>query len=268
MGNKETIKKFLGGLMIGGLLLGGTGFALAANAADTSSTSSSNTTINGPRMPGMKNMNSELMQSVFDSLVSSGTITQAQVDQILAKEKQLETERQKMREQRENMTQAERQANRKENKPEKAKMFTQLVNDGTINQEQADAIRTAMHEKMAAQRQVELNSAVSGLVEKNVINTEQSTAILSKLTEMQTARQAQMEAMREMAPEQRQTYMKANKPQKVNPFDELVAAGTLTQGQADEVSKALGHFKSGKGMLQGRGNCEGGFRGCLKEDIK
>ena len=271
MGNKDTMKRFIGGLMIGGLLLGGGGFALASTT-DTGAGTATNAanSIGGPRVPGMKGLNSDLMLSVLDSLVSAGTINQTQADQIIAKEKDLVAEHESMKEKMnsmketiKNMTQAERDAYREQNKPARVDAFTQLVNDGIITQAQADSIRAAFEEKMAAQRQENLSTALNGLVEKNVINSDQSTAILNKLTEIQTARQAQMEATKGMTKEQRQAYFEANKPEKVNPLAELVTAGTITQAQADEIAKVI-PFSGGKGMgmHQGRTNGGGGFGKC------
>jgi|GEM_PF-1449954 len=271
MDNKDTMKRFIGGLMIGGLLLGGGGFALASTT-DTGAGTATNaaTSIGGPRVPGMKGLNSDLMLSVFDSMVSAGTINQTQADQIIAKEKDLVAEHESMKEKMnsmketiKNMTQAERDAYREQNKPARADAFTQLVNDGIITQAQAVSIRAAFEEKMAAQRQENLSTALNGLVEKNVINSDQSTAILNKLTENQSARQAQMDATKDMTKEQRQAYFEANKPEQVNPLAELVTAGTITQAQADEIAKVI-PFGGGKGMgmHQGRGNGAGGFGNC------
>ena len=266
MSNKDTMKRFVGGLMIGGLLLGGGGFALAAATDDNAGTQTSCTTaISGPRMPGMKGMNSELLQPILNSLVSAGTITQEQVNQILDKEKQMDIERQNMREQMQNMTQAEREAYRVQNKPERADMFTQLVTDGIMTQEQVDAIQAAIHDKMTAERQEQLSTVLSGLVEKNLITNDQSTAILNKITELQNARQDQMQSIRDMTPEQREAYSNTNKLEKVNPLAELVTDGTITQAQADEIAKVM-PFGGGKGMgmQQGRGNGGGRCGQCAQ----
>lgn len=270
MGNKDTMKRFIGGLMIGALLLGGGGLALAATTDDSASVSSNSTsTIGGPRMPGMLGMNSEQLQSILGSLVSANTITQEQADQIMAKQKQLIADRQTMREQMKNiignmknMTQAERQAARDQTKPERVDIFTQLVNDGTITQAQVDSIRAAFQDKMAAERQEQLGTALNGLVDKNVINSEQSAAILKKLTEIHTERQAQMEATKDMTKEQRQAYFGANRPGKENPLAELVTSGTLTQAQADQVAQSIPLGGKGMGMHEGRGNGAGGPGKC------
>jgi len=261
--------KFLGGLLIGGLLLGGGSFALAgSDEAAAENQTNSALKINGPKMPGMQKINSEVTQSVIESLVSAGTLTQAQADQIQAKEKQLESDRKAEIEKIKAMTQEERKAYCQQNKPQRIDLFTQLVADGTLTQEQVDAIKTATRTKMQEQMQEKLKTALSGLVEKNVISNDQSTAILNQLETFQASRQAQMESVKDMTKEQRQEYMKANRPNKINPLAELVTAGTITQAQADEVLKAIPFSKGNKGMHQGRGNGERGLKGLRQQGVR
>ena len=268
MNRKETIMKFLGGLLIGGLLLGGGGFALAgSDDATAENQTNSALKINGPKMPGMQKINSEITQSVIESLVSAGTLTQAQADQIQAKEKQLESDRKAQIEKIKAMTQEERKSYCEQNQPPRIDLFTQLVADGTLTQEQVDAIKTATRTKMQEQMQEKLKTALSGLVEKNVISNDQSTAILNQLETFQASRQAQMESVKDMTKEQRQEYMKANKPNKINPLAELVTAGTITQTQADEVLKAIPFSKGNNGMHQGRGNGERGLKGLRQQGV-
>jgi hypothetical protein len=277
MDRKEMMKKLLGGLLIGGLVLGGGGLALAgSNDASTSGQSSSTAPVHGTRMPGMGKINSEINQSILDSLVSADTLSQTQADTILAQAKQQETDRQAQMEKMQSMTQAERETYCQANKPEKVDLLAQLVTNATINQAQADAIQTATQAKMQEQQQAGRDNALNGLVGKAVITSDQATAIKDQLTKFETTRQAQMQAsqgmtqaerqvqmenMKSMTAAQRQAYMEANKPEMVNPLAELVTAGTLTQAQADQVSKALHFIQGGQGMHRGSGKGEGGMRG-------
>jgi hypothetical protein len=278
MEKDEMIKKVLGGLLIGGILLGGGGFALAANDnTSASSQSSAIAPIHGTRMPGMGKMKPESMQSVLDSLVSAGTLTQAQADAILAQEKARETERQVQMEKMQSMTQAERKTYCQDDKyAGGVDLFTQLVNDGTINQAQADAIQSANRAKMQTQRQGVLSESLNALVAQDVITNDQASAIQiqldkfesSRTAEMQAGqgrnaqeRQARMETMQSMTQAERQAYREANRPQIVNPLSELVTAGTLTQAQADQVAQAIPLMQGGIGMHHVPGNRGGGMRG-------
>jgi polyhydroxyalkanoate synthesis regulator phasin len=259
----------LGGLLIGGMLLGGGSLALASNDNATGSQSGATTQVCGSeKFGGRGPVNSTEMQPVLDGLVTAGTLTQTQAEQIQSEIQQLDSERQTQRDQMQSMTQEERQAERDkmqnmteeerqayfgQNGPAKQDLFTTLVSEGILTQEQADAIRTAMQSKMQEQRQAQLNTALSTLVEKGNIDSAQSTAILDKLAEVQNTRQQEMAAMSKLTPEERQAQMQANKPERINPLADLVTAGTLTQAQADAVQQAIGHFGGSQGDQGPRG---------------
>jgi len=251
MGSRIKMSRIIGGLLIGGLLLGGTSLAAADNTASSSApVNEMRAGMFGKMGPGPCDFDGAGMQSVLNNLVASNQITQAQADQIIARQKQLQTERQQLREKMRDMTKAERETLRKQNRAEKVDLLTQLVTEGTITQEQADAIKTAMRDQRATRQQERLSAALNGLVEKNVISSEQSIAIVSKMTAMMNDRQAEMEKMRGMTAEQRRQYMKDNRP--ANPLAELVTSGVLTQEQADQVQTVLGHPGKGEGMHRGQ----------------
>jgi len=266
MSTPTTMQKVLGGLAIGGMLLGGGSLALAGSDNPTGSQSGAAQRICGSeKHGGMGLENSTEMQSVLDGLVSAGTLTQAQVDQLQSKTLQLEGDRQAQRDQMQGMTQEERQGYFEQNSPAKQDLFTTLISEDTLTQEQAKAIRTAVQSKMQEQRQAQLSISLSTLVEKGSINTDQSNAILNKLAEVQNTRQQEMAAMSKLTPEERQAQMQANKPGHVNPLADLVTADILTQAQADDVQQAIGHFGGRQNDLgpkgQGPGHGGKGFNG-------
>ncbi len=255
MGSKIKMSRIIGGLLIGGLLLGGTSLAVADNSDSTSApVSEIRAGMFGKMGHGARGLDGAGLQSVLTTLVASDQITQAQADQIVARQKQLQTERQQQREQMRDMTKAERETLREQNRAEKADLLTQLVTEGTITQEQADAIKNAMGDQRSTQQQERLSTALKGLVEKNVISSQQSTAIVNKMTAMMNDRKAEMEKMRDMTAEQRRQYKLENCP--ANPLAELVASGVLTQAQADQIQTALGHpgqgSSAGEGMHRGQ----------------
>jgi hypothetical protein len=249
--DQKTVKKLLSGFLIGGLLLG-SGVAVLADtdATEVSSQPNGNLPIHGLKMPGMQQANQELMQSILNGLVNDGTLTQAQCDEIIAKTTQLDADRKAEMKKITEMTQSERDAYRQENKTDKTQktdLYTQLVNDGTITSEQAQSIKIAVQNKMASQRQTQLQTTLSGLVDKGSISSEQSVAILEKIAQEDTTRKAAMEKMKAMTKEEREANKQENKSEKIGRFSDLVTAGTLTQAQADEVSQALGKGSGQKG---------------------
>jgi hypothetical protein len=265
--NREQMKKLIGGLLIGGLMLGGGSFALAGtDATGTSTQANSTPPIHGPKMPGGERFGPGLNQTVIDALVTNGTLTQTQADLIKAKETQMAAARQTQMDTIKAMTKEERQAYRDQNKTGKVGLFQQLINDGSFTQAQVDTIQTAIRANMVAQREASLNTALSGLVGNNVITSDQSSAILEKINAEGTARQAQMAATKDMTQAERNAYRQNNKPEKVDMFAALVTSGTLTQTQADQVSKAL-HFQGGKDNQQGSGNGGKGFNGSCQKGV-
>jgi polyhydroxyalkanoate synthesis regulator phasin len=264
MKNQKPITKLLSGLLVGGLLMG-TGVIALAGTNDTGASSQANGTppIHGPKMPGRQQANPELMQSIINGLVSDGTLTQTQGDAIIAKITQLDTNRKAEMEKIKAMTQSERDAFRQDNKTEKTQKtnpLAALVTAGTLTQAQADAISQTLGKghgqkgpiengtKMSPEdRQAQLTAKLSSLVEKGTITSDQSATILEKIAQEDTARKAEMEKTKDMTQAERKTYLQENKTNKNNTLAELVTAGTLTQAQADEVSKVFGNRNGQKG---------------------
>jgi polyhydroxyalkanoate synthesis regulator phasin len=237
MKNPMRMKKFIGGLVIGGLLLGGGGLALATgNSSGSTDTIQPSKPICGPRMAGMKAINSELMQSVWADLVAGGTLTQEQVDQIQAKQKEGRSERLQWWQ---GVKKAIVGKNQEMTRPSKQNLLAQMVSDGVITQTQADAIQAAVKAKATAQRQERLQTVLDQLIADKIINSEQAAAVKTQLIQQQADRQEQRAKLRSMTPEQRKAFRQENKPAKINPLADLVANGTITQDQADQVMKAL-----------------------------
>ncbi len=265
MDNIERMQKLVGGLLIGGLIIGGGSFALAGSETAGANTQTRSTAaIHGQKMPGGQKFGPGLNQTVIDTLVANGTLTQAQVDLIKAKQNEMDAARQTQMDTMKDMTKEERQAFREQNKPEKINLFQQLINDGIFTQAEVDTIQAAMRANMEAQRETSLTTALNALVENNVITSDQSYAILEKINAQEAARQAEMGAAKDMTQAERKAYRQNNKTEKTSIFAELVTAGTLTEDQADQVSKAL-HFQGENGKHQGTGNGNKGGRGSCEQ---
>ena len=263
----------MGGLLIGGLLLGGSGLALAGS--DDTGKSAAQQSFRGIIGKRMGIINSEIIQSVLDELVSKGTLSQEQANKITALAEQRETERETMRSEMANMTWEERQAERQKIRNDRVGIWEQLIAENTITQEQLDAIRDGIQSEHHAQRQADLEEALKALVANGVINNDQSAAIKSKLAAFEDEHQAQIQAragvsaedrqaeldkIRNMNEQERRAYMQANRPDS-NPIDQLVSEGVLTQSQAQQVRQALHPGLGDKGMNRGSGHFRGGVGG-------
>jgi polyhydroxyalkanoate synthesis regulator phasin len=260
MADSKTVKKLISGLLMGGLLLGSSAAVLAdTDAADSSSKSNANRPIHGPKMPGMQKANPQLMQSVLNELVRGGTITQAQSDAITARITQLDASRKAEMEKIKDLPPTERKAYLQENKTLRTNPLVELVTAGTLTQVQADAISQALGkgqrgsldrgpEMNPEQMKSQFNARLSSLVEQGTITSDQSAAILALIAQQDADRKAEMEKIKDMTPTERKAYLQENKTLRTNPLAELVAAGTLTQAQADEVAKIFARGNASQGM--------------------
>lgn len=84
------------------------------------------------------------MKSKLQNLVSNGTLTSTQSDAIINQINSQAEQRQAEMDKVKSMTQEERQAYFQQNQPEKANELKSLVDDGTLTQEQADAVVKAL----------------------------------------------------------------------------------------------------------------------------
>ncbi|MEN6391580.1 MAG: hypothetical protein ABFD04_14300 [Syntrophomonas sp.] len=221
---KFGAKKITALLLAGIISIIGAGIAFAVEQSNSQPNAHK---VHAPKLNPEKM--SAIYQSVLESLVSAGTITQTQADAIIAG---------------------------KPTKDGKERTFahyngpwSKLVVDGTITQEQADAIKEAM--KSARDAKKSFTDVMAELVSAGTITQEQADAITSgrptndgkertfgnnkspwtKLVVDGTITQAQEDAIKEA--------MKSARDAKKSLTDvmaELVSAGTITQEQADAIT--------------------------------
>ena len=197
----------------------------------------------------------------LDALVTAGTITQATADKIQAyldaEQATIKAEMEKVKA----MTADERKAYFESNKskaPEKLDMLGTLVEKGVITQTEADAIKAVQTAKQAEQKAAQqakqkeyTTSALNKLVDSKVITAEQVTKITEYMTKEQATREIEMEKIKAMTPEERDTYFKSNAGNRGSMLAPLVTSKVLTQAQADAVEKALHSNRSPKGFGRG-----------------
>ncbi len=76
---------------------------------------------------------------------------------------------------------------------------------------------------------------LTALVDKGIISQDQSTAIQAKMDQLNADRKAEMTKIKAMTAAERQAYMKANKPAKVDLMASLVDSGVITSAQVDAI---------------------------------
>ncbi len=181
-----------------------------------------------------------LSQATLDQLVKDKVITQNKADEIKAYIDKTEKDMQARLEEMKKQTPEERKAlmekQRTENQGISPKvrqdLFTELVNNSILTQEQADTIKAKLGEIAQKEKQQQLTDRLKALVEKGTITQGQSDEILKQCEDTQEERQALFEKM-----------------QALNPINQLVTNGTITQDQANAVRGVL---PFNKGLRGGR----------------
>ncbi|MEN6326668.1 MAG: hypothetical protein ABFD18_10760 [Syntrophomonas sp.] len=199
MEKKKIFKRLFSGVLIGGLLLTSGGLVIADD--QTTDQSSSKPAIQVHQFPGKggEPMMQELSEDTLDALVSAGTITQEQADKLQALVEASVAEQKARAEKFANLTEEERQALRDEQKA-KAEEFKNL----------SEEERQALKDEKKSDRADVLSQAVTD----GIITEAEADAIKNSIQEIA--------AQERLAAEQKQ-------------LDTLVAAGTITQEQADKL---------------------------------
>lgn len=239
--SKDLLKtKILCGAVAGGILLSTTSIAFAS----TSNNVTSKTTSNASYRSASNNKNQDMekvLESVLKEGVTSKTITQEESDKIKTyNDEKRENFKEEMKNNKEAKNNKDTENTKKAKvKGEKKDLFANLVSDGVLSKEKADALRKSMNEQFQALREKTMKENLSKLVTNKTITQEQANKIQTAMKEQMEKRKSEMEKMKTMTEEERKEYMETNKEEKVNPIDSLVKNGTITEKQEDAIKKAI-----------------------------
>jgi hypothetical protein len=219
-------------------------------------------------------------QAVLKKEVTAGVITQAEADKITAflktKEAEEKVKRDAEKAKLDAMTDAERKAYMKANKPARTDVLAELVTAGLLTQAQSDTIKATMPQGPMGrnagkpmQQGNPLAAVLKTQVTAGVITQEVSDKVTAFVKTKEDAEKAKRDAEKAkfdamtdaekkadkeakkaakdaqkakldaMTDAERKAYMEANKPVKENILKELVTAGILTQDQADKIQAAM-----------------------------
>ncbi len=262
---KKTLKRGLAGVVVGGMLLSG-GMAFADDTGSTKEQTSIGEHFAGKMMQGKKGIfqgkrlyigdRREELQAVLEQMVKQGTIDQGKADEITAFIEKTDAERQAQFEEIKKLTPEERKALWEERKKDdsavrptvRQDLFTQLVENKIITQEQVDAIRTAMKEAVVAKQHQDMQDGLKAIVEKGAITQKQADMVVNRFDEIRKNHEALFEKTKDMTPEERREYLIDNK-EKINPLNQLVTDGVITQEQADAIKEILPRGKGYRGSM-------------------
>jgi|GEM_PF-1073796 len=246
-------------MVIGGMLLSSSTAVLADTTTDSSAASNSavhgkaigdvmGRKVQGKRGDFMgKGINKELA-----ALVKENVITQETADKVNAYIESKDNERKTEMEKIKAMTAEERKAYQDSKKStveaavKKTDVLSEMVTAGIITQAQADAIKAYQQEERAARlaeqqakRGAEEKRQYDELVAAGVITQETVNAITEYRNDQEETRKAEMEKVKAMTEAERKAYLESKKTaksgEKKDAYSGLVAAGIITQEQADAI---------------------------------
>lgn len=270
---KKTLVTALSGVLVGGLLLsGGMTFASSAKSSEANNQTGKMPFLGekghrGGMAPGRGGMElgrgdfgtggPKLSQESLDQLVKEDAITQEKANEIKAYLDKMEKEMQTRSAEMKKLTPEERKALAVKKKTEstgttnpglrpfgKSDLFAELVTNNILTQEQADTLKTKIHELAHKQKQQQMSDSLKALVEKKTITQEQADKILKGFEDAEKDREALLKKMETMTMEERRQYMQENKGKPQNPIAQLVADKVITQDQAKAIGKII-PFRAG-----------------------
>lgn len=182
------------------------------------------------------------------ALVASNIISDAQVEKILAYEVTQDAERKAEMTKEQAMTKDERDAYHKTAKATPKAPMAGLVEAGIITQAQADSIKAQDEAQRLATRQAEQTTRLNTLVASNTITDAQVEKIIAYEATQDAVRKAEMAKEQAMTTEERDANHKTTKGTPIAPMSGLVDEGILTQAEADAVAKVMGPHKISNGQ--------------------
>ncbi len=251
MKNKKIIKVVGTGILVVGLAASSAGLALAADNSASSRTVSPGvqwlTGAPGEAVAGklMISINTNMavshnvLKEALTELVTAGTITQTQFDDVLTYFDNNTPEKP--------VTKFTPPSEGTINLNESAKVvkskvldpLKDLVDKGTITQEQAQAIRDEMRNIADRQMQQQWQTSLDTLAGEGTVTQEQAGQILDFLAINNQKMQSMLDQAKDMSQEQSIKSLKENLGNTKDPVSQMVDQGIITQQQADAVREAV-----------------------------
>lgn len=166
------------------------------------------------------------LEEAVQKLVKEGSLTREKADKILEYKQKRKDEFKKLPiEQRKQM--------KKQGK--RGSLLKELVQEGIITQEEANAIR----EKLLEMKEARFADGMQSLVDKGVLTPNDINNIRSYLLKVREERKATVEKLRSMTPEERKAYFKEHKNERKDILIKMVEDKVITKEQAEEIRKAI-----------------------------
>ena len=217
------------------------------------------------RMGGMHGERGQKGKGLENAL-EEGIITEDELEAIQAYREANRPDREDLADELDGLTRDEVKAYMEENYPRPEDPMAELVDEGIITQDQADALQALKPEGAGegvrgfGSRGQRGGNDFSAAVEAGVLTQEEADAII----EYREANRPDMEALADeldgLSRDEVKAYMEENYPRPEDPMAELVEAGLIDEEQAEEL-EALKPEGNGEGRQQGPGQRGQGGRG-------
>jgi len=242
MKNEKIAKVVATGILVAGLVTSLGGPVLAGSNTPTGNSCAASIAAGKTMVYSIKNRdaNQSILKEALADLVTAGTITQGQSDTVFTYFQQ-------------NLPQKPAIDIAKPadgvNKPELGHVvkivdpLKDLVDNGTITEDQAQSIRDKMSDLTDQQRQQQWQTSLNTLVSEGTITRDQADNILTFLEanaqKMKNMKQDMLDQTKDMDKEQITQYFKENLGDIKDPVSRMVDQGIITQQQGDAVRGAV-----------------------------
>lgn len=166
------------------------------------------------------------LEDAVAKLVEEGKLTREKGESILEYKKQKAEEFSKL-------TKEERHKLKMERK--KGSLLKELKEKGIITEQEAQLIKTKLHQM----KEERLNTGLQGLVDKGVLTATDIDNIRSYMLKAREERKAVFEKLKSMTPEERKAYFKEHKGERKDMLKRMVEDKVITSKQAEEIRKAI-----------------------------
>ncbi len=128
------------------------------------------------------------------------------------------------------------------NQRKKGSLLRDLTHDGIITEAEAQAIK----EKLKEMKDARLEGGLQGLVDKGVLTGKDIDNIRDYMVKAREEREAQMEKIRTMTPEEKKEYFENAKKDRKDIIEKMVEDKVITRQQAEEIKKAIPELNRSK----------------------
>ncbi len=174
--------------------------------------------------------------AVLGKLVEQQTISREQADKILSFFKEKELQRQADFEKMKSMSPEDRKNNFEQRPHDHPNLIKDLTTAAGLSEDQAKTVADALRPPHFHLNMEQINSDLSGLVEKGAISQEQADKVMNFFKEKEVQHKADFEKMKAMSPQERNDSFSQHRDNHPDLIKDLMASTGLSAEQAKAVA--------------------------------